>query len=128
MKRLLLSAVLLVASCAKPSKVSTTLEFGAMPPGLTIMTVRIKNDDVRASTPLLVDLSIETKDSHGWSKPESVLHPAGFVLKKQEQQILRSAVKINGTAVRATLTVKEQETGRQIQKQTQEKLLSGKAT
>jgi hypothetical protein len=110
--------LLLLVSCAHPSQVSTSLTFGALAPGLSTITVRVKNQDVRATTPLLIDIAIEQKDGSSWTKPESILHPAGFVLKKQEEQILRATFKSNGKPLRATLTVKEQESGRVLHKQT----------
>jgi hypothetical protein len=79
--------------------------------------VHIKNLDVRATTPLQIDISVEQKEGSQWTKPESILHPTGFVLKKQEEQILRATFKSRGNQVRATLTVKEQESGRVIHKQ-----------
>ena len=123
MKGLLLAALFLSA-CATPSKVATSMDIGSVGPNLTTVIIKIKNTDVRASTPLLVELSIQTKNGGSWSKPELILHPAAFVLKKQEEQILRATTKIEGQAVRATLTVREQETGRQIQKTTEEKTIS----
>lgn len=110
--------LLLLWSCAQPSKVSTSLTFGTLSPGLSTITVRVKNQDVRATTPLQINISIEQKDGTHWSKPESILHPTGFVLKKQEEQILRATFKSNGNPVRATLTVREQESGRVIHKET----------
>jgi hypothetical protein len=110
--------LLLLVSCAQPSKVSTSLTFGTVTPGLTTITVRVKNQDVRATTPLQIAISIERKDGSGWTKPESLLHPTGFVLKKQEEQILRATFKSNGSPVRATLTVKEQESGRVLHTET----------
>jgi hypothetical protein len=113
--------LLLLLSCAQPSKVSTALSFGTLSPGLTTITVHIKNQDVRATTPLQIDISVEQKDGSQWTKPESILHPTGFVLKKQEEQILRATFKSTGKSVRATLTVKEQESGRVIHKQSYSK-------
>jgi len=113
-----LVACLLLAGCAHPAKVSTSLTFGTLSPGMATITVRVKNTDVRATTPLLIDISIEQKGGAGWTKPESILHPAGFVLKKQEEQILRATFKSTATLIRATLTVKEQESGRVIHKET----------
>ena len=122
--RVVLVAALILVGCATPSKVATSMDIGSVGPNLTTVTIRIKNTDVRASTPLLVELTIQTKNGRSWSKPELVLHPAAFVLKKQEEQILRATTKVEGQAVRATLTVREQETGRQIQKTTEEKTIS----
>jgi len=113
-----LVACLLLAGCAHPAKVGTSLTFGTLSPGMATITVRVKNTDVRATTPLLIDISIEQKGGAGWTKPESILHPAGFVLKKQEEQILRATFKSTATLLRATLTVKEQESGRVIHKET----------
>jgi hypothetical protein len=114
----ILALLLCLIGCAHPSQVSTSLAFGTLAPGLTTLTVRVKNLDVRASTPLLIDIAIEQRDGASWTKPESILHPAGFVLKKQEEQILRATFKSNGKPVRATLTVKEQESGRVLKKET----------
>ncbi len=110
--------LLLLIGCATPSKISTSLTFGTLAPGLTTLTVHVKNLDVRATTPLQIEITVEKKEGSGWSKPESILHPTGFVLKSKEGQILRTTFKSEGKPVRATLTVKEQESGRVIYKET----------
>lgn len=118
MKFLFVILPLLLLSCAQPSKVSTSLNFGKLSPEMSTVTVRVKNQDVRATTPLQIDITVEQKIGADWSTPESILHPTGFVLKKQEEQILRASFRSAGHPVRATLTVKEQESGRVIHKQT----------
>lgn len=123
MKKLLAVAALVLAGCATPAKVATSLEFGSPAPGLTSISIRIVNQDDRATTPLVINLNIQQKQGDSWSKPESVLHPVGFVLKKAEQRILRASLKLSGT-VRATLTVKEQESGRTLLTQTYDKTVS----
>lgn len=125
--RTLLACFVLLAGCAHTSKISTSLNVGTRTPDLTMVTLKIKNQENRATTPLLVDVTLRLRHGAEWGKPVSVIHPAGFVLNKHEEQILRSTVKLRGEAVRATITVKEQETGTVIQSEETEKPL-GKAS
>jgi hypothetical protein len=101
-----------------------TVEFGARPPDLTVITVKVKNQEMRPTTPLAVDVSLQIKKGQDWGRASSVLHPAAFVLNKQEEQILRATVKLRGETIRATVTVKEQQTGKTIGSEQFEKIVS----
>ena len=110
-----LLCALALAGCAHPARIQTNLDIAGRPPGLAVITLQIKNADSSATTPLLVEVVAQFRNSgSAWGEPRTVLHPAGFVLKKQEQQILRVTLKTAGGEVRATATVKEQETGKQV--------------
>ena len=101
-----------LASCSHSSKIATTIDFGSRAPDLTVITVKVKNQETRATTPLAIDVSLQLKRGEDWGKPASVLHPAAFVLNKQEEQVLRTTVKLRGETIRGTVTVKEQQTGK----------------
>ncbi len=118
-------AALTLAGCAHTARISSNLDFGSRPPDLTVITLKVKNQDMRATTPLLIDVSLQLRRGQDWGKPASVIHPAAFVLNKQEEQILRSTVKLRGEAIRATVSVKEQETGKTVSTEQFEKVLSG---
>ncbi len=121
----LVLATLTLAGCAHTARIATSLDFGSRPPDLTVITLKVKNQDTRATTPLLIDVSVQLRRGEDWGKAASVIHPAAFVLNKQEEQILRSTVKLRGEAIRATVSVKEQETGKTVSTEQFEKVLSG---
>lgn len=123
MRAALLAGFVVLAGCAHPAKIATTLTVGTRLPDLTVVTLKITNQENRATTPLLVDVTLRLRQGGDWGKPQSVIHPAGFVLNKREEQILRSTVKLGGDSVRATVTVKEQETGRVLSAEETEKPL-----
>ena len=108
------AVILVLAGCAHPAKISTNLSFASMQPGLTVVTLKIKNDENRATTPLSINVSMQFQQGGKWGEPVPVLHPAAFVLNRQEQQIIRATVKMTGESVKAKLTVKEQENGQTL--------------
>jgi hypothetical protein len=104
-------ALALLAGCAHPANISTSLEVATRGPDLTVITLKVKNQEDRATTPLVIDVTVRVRLGGEWGKPISVIHPAGFVLNKHEEQILRSTVRLKGEAVRTRIQIKEQETG-----------------
>lgn len=122
-KRAALFLIVLLAGCAHPSKISTSLDVRTRNPDLTVVTLKIKNQEDRATTPLVIDVTLRLRQGGEWGKPVSVIHPVGFVLNKHEEQILRSSIKLRGEAVRAKITVKEQESGAVLISEETEKAL-----
>lgn len=102
-----LTAVLLalgaLVGCAKPARISTALTFGTQTGDLTTISLKIKNLEARATTPLLVDVTVGTA---------SLIHPSAFVLNRNEEQILRATAKLPAGPLQATVTVKELESGK----------------
>jgi hypothetical protein len=109
----------LLAGCAKPANVQTNLDISN-----NTVAVKVKNQDAMATTPLLVNVSVQFHKDGKWTEPDVVLHPAGFVLKGHEEQILHALVKPSGDAIKAKITIKEQESGRVISNQELEKPLT----
>lgn len=104
-------ALALLTGCAHPARISTSLDVATRGSDLTVITLKVKNQEDRATTPLVIDVTVRVRLGGEWGKPISVIHPAGFVLNKHEEQILRSTVRLKGEAVRTRIQIKEQETG-----------------
>ena len=122
--RTLLVFVLAFTGCYRPAEVAINVDLSTRSPGLAVVTLKVKNQEPRPTTPLAIDVTVQAKQAGRWGKAESVLHPAAFVLNKQEEQILRATVKLQGEMVRTTVTVREQESGRVVKSQQIEKTLS----
>jgi len=88
-----------------------------------MVTLRMTNLENRATTPLAPEVTLETRTDGKWDKPQTIIHPAAFVLNKKEEQHLIKIVKTNADFARATLTVKEAETGAVIKNERFEKSL-----
>jgi hypothetical protein len=126
-----LAAILLgvvLAGCSHSSKIATSIDFGTRPPDLTVITVKVKNQEARTTNPLAIDVSLQLKRGNEWGKPTPVLHPAAFVLNKQEEQTLRTTVKLRGETIRGKITVKEQLSGKLVSTEEFEKVLSGRSS
>ena len=83
--------------------------------------LRIKNLEGRATTPIAPEVIVQTRTGAAWDKPVSQIHPAAFVLNKQEQRDIFKVLHTNADVVRATLTIKEQENGHVLLNQRFEK-------
>ena len=83
--------------------------------------LRIKNLEDRATTPLAPEVIVQTRSGSSWDKPVSQIHPAAFVLNKQEQRDIFKVLHTGADLVRATVTIKEQETGHVLVNQRIEK-------
>jgi len=85
------------------------------------LMLRIKNLEDRATTPIAPEVVVQTRTGSTWDKPVAQIHPAAFVLNKQEQRDIFKVLHTSAGLVRATLTVKEQENGRVLINQRTEK-------
>jgi len=83
--------------------------------------LRIKNLEDRATTPLAAEVIVQTRTGAAWDKPVSQIHPAAFVLNRQEQRDIFKVLHTGADVVRATLTIKEQENGHVLVNQRFEK-------
>lgn len=119
---------MLAAACSRPANIRTAVDFGTKPPDLTTITLRVKNQESRTTSPVRIDLSVQLRRGDRWGKEASVIHPAPTVLNKQEEQILRCTVKLNGDAIRAVVTIKEERSGRILAKDEYEKVLAAGVT
>lgn len=121
MRYLAVLGLCLLAACAQPQKVIMTVNVAPLPPDLVVVSVKLKNPEQHATTPLAVEISAQMREGQEWEASQAVIHPAAFVLNKGEEQILRASVKRKGNAVRVTVTVKEQETGHVIHEEHMER-------
>ena len=103
--------VLLNDACAKPPRVSATLDITRKSNDVVWIMLRIKNLEDRATTPIAPEVVTQTRSGTTWDKPVSQIHPAAFVLNKQEQRDIFKVLHTGADLVRATLTIKEQENG-----------------
>ncbi len=113
--------LLAVAGCAKPPKISATLDISRRNADTVLISLRIENLEDHATTPIAPDVVVQTRTGGAWDKAVSQIHPVAFVLNKHE---LRNIVKVLHTGadvVRATLTIKEQENGHVLMNQRLEK-------
>ncbi len=106
------AAFFLLLACSHQSVIRTAVGFSTKPPDLTTITVRLKNQEMRPTAELLIDVSVQLRRGENWGKAASVLHPDPAVLNRLEERILRSTVKLSGEGIRAKVTVKERASGR----------------
>lgn len=74
--------------------------------------LRIKNLEDRATTPLAAVVSVQLHSDGVWSQPSDAIKPAPFVLNKKEQRDIFKVLHTDADLVRATVSIKAQETGR----------------
>ena len=111
--RIVITAAVLfaIAGCARPSKISATLDITRKSPDIVLVMLRSKNLEDRATTPIAPEVTVQTRAGRTWEKPMSAIHPAAFVLNRREQRDIFKVLHTNADLVRATLVIKEQESG-----------------
>lgn len=114
-------SLLALAGCARPPKISATLDITRRTPDTVLIMLRIKNLENRATTPIAPDVVVQTRSGTAWDKPVSQIHPAAFVLNRQEQRDIFKVLHTSADLVRASLTIKEQENGHVLMNQRLEK-------
>lgn len=118
---LLLAIPLVSLGCARPPRISTTLEITRKSNDVVLVMLRIKNLEDRATTPLAPEVVVQTRTGATWDKPVSQIHPAAFVLNRREQRDIFKVLHTGADFLRATLVVKEQQTGHVLVSQKLEK-------
>jgi hypothetical protein len=123
MKRLflILAAAWMLVSCAKPPKLDVSLSLEKQKPDLIYVKVKVVNTENRATVPIAVEVTGQAESNGHWEKADTLLHPAAFVLNKNEQREITKFWRVTADAARTTLTVKEQESGRLLQTERAEK-------
>jgi hypothetical protein len=106
---LLLAA--LIVGCAHPPKVSTTISVKRKSADTVAIVLEVRNLEKRPTVPILINVAAEMHTVNGWSRSEAIMHPAAFVLNKNEAQIFGANLKVTADAVRTLLVVKEAENG-----------------
>ena len=112
--------LVVLAGCAHPPQISTSLDFEKKP-DLIIVKVRVANLENRPTTPIAVEVTAQPHVDGHWQRPITVLNPAAFVLNRREQRDLMKYWRIDADAVRTTLVLKEQETGHILKSERAEK-------
>jgi len=112
--------LVVLAGCAHPPQISTSLDFEKKP-DLIIVKVRVANLENRPTTPIAVEVTAQPHVDGRWQRPITVLNPAAFVLNRREQRDLMKYWRIDADAVRTTLVLKEQETGHILKSERAEK-------
>jgi hypothetical protein len=123
LKVFLISVLLLVlAGCAHPPQLSTTVEIQKKSDDLILVILKVTNTEDRATTPIALELTGQARSSGRWDRPASLLHPAAFVLNRKEQREITKLWRIQADAVRTTLVMKEQENGHLLKTEKVEKI------
>jgi hypothetical protein len=122
LRKLPLILLLVLAGCTHPAKLSTSLNVQKKSDELILVTMKVANLENSVTTPIALEVTGQARTGGHWSKPETLLHPAAFVLNRNEQREITKFWKIQADAVRTTLVIKEQETGRLLKSEKAEKV------
>ncbi|HYL38166.1 MAG TPA: hypothetical protein VEV17_19775 [Bryobacteraceae bacterium] len=119
----LLILLLALAGCARPPQIATTLDISKESDNLIVLKLKIVNLEDRATVPIAIELTGEAETNGNWDKPATLLHPAAFVLNRKEEREITKLWRVPANAVRTTLIVREQESGRLLKSEKSEKRL-----
>jgi hypothetical protein len=117
----LMIVLLALSGCAQPPQVATSLDVQKSSDGLVLVKLKVTNLEDRVTVPIALELSGQARTNGQWSKPETLLHPAAFVLNRKEQREITKLWRVQTDAVRTTLVLKEQETGHILKSDKSEK-------
>jgi hypothetical protein len=117
----LMTLLLALWGCASPPRLSTALDVQKSSDGLIFVKLKVTNLEDRVTVPIALELTGEDRINGQWSKPETLLHPAAFVLNRKEQREITKLWRVQADAVRTTLVLKEQETGHVLKSDKAEK-------
>ena len=125
---LVLVLVGILAACAHPPNISTSLDIRKDSDSLVLLKLKVTNLDDRATVPIAVQITGQAEVNGQWDKPGSILQPAAFVLNRKEDRTITKLWHVPAQAVRTTLTIREQETGNLLKSEKSEKSFSGAPT
>lgn len=127
MKLFVLTMLLLTLwGCANPPQLATSLDVQKSPDNsLVVLQLKVTNLEDRVTVPIAIELTGQARTNGQWSKPETLLHPAAFVLNRKEQRGITKPWRVQADAVRTTLVVKEQESGHVLKSEKAEKVFAG---
>jgi hypothetical protein len=114
--------LLLLAGCAHPPQLSTTVEIQRKSDELILVILKVTNTEDRATTPIAIEITGQARTNGHWDRPSTLLHPAAFVLNRKEQREITKIWRIQADAVRTTLVIKEQENGHLLKTEKAEKV------
>lgn len=119
---LVILPLVLLAGCARPPQLSTTINIQKKSDELILVTLKVANMENSVTTPINVEVIAQARTNGHWEKPDTLLHPAAFVLNRQEQREITKYWRIKADGVRTTLVIKEQETGHVLKSEKAEKV------
>lgn len=114
--------IALLLGCSQPPKLSTSLDVQKQGDDMVVVKLKVINTENRATVPINVEVTGQAETDGHWSKRETVIHPAAFVLNRNEQREITQFWKVPAQAVRTTLVVKEQERGDVLKTEKAEKV------
>jgi hypothetical protein len=125
--KLLALMILLLAlwGCAHPPQLATNLDIQKSSDDLVLVKLKVTNLEDRVTVPIAIELTGQARTNGQWSKPETLLHPAAFVLNRKEQREITKLWRVQADAVRTTLIVREQETGNLLKSEKVERVFTG---
>lgn len=106
LKHVLLLFALFLASCATPPRIAVTTEVR---PGR--LRVTVKNIENRPSTPILLEVSLRG----GSGAPLRLIHPAPFVLNRQETREIIAPFSSNAENLEPVVELRIAQTGALLQ-------------
>ena len=109
MRKLLLFMLLaiLLVSCATPPRIAVTTQVRKTSATEGRLTVNIRNMEDRASTPILLEVSLRS----GSAPPLRVIHPVAFVLNKREVREIIARFKSDSDNLEAVVELRAAQTG-----------------
>jgi hypothetical protein len=122
LRKLPLILLLALTGCAHPPHLSTSINVQKKSDELILVTLKVANLENSVTTPIAIEVTGQSRQAGHWNKPETLLHPAAFVLNRNEQREITKFWKIQADGVRTTLVMKEQETGHLIKSEKSEKV------
>jgi hypothetical protein len=114
--------LLALAGCAHPPRLSTSLSIQKKSDELILVTLKVANLENSVTTPIAIEVTGQARTDGHWDKPLTLLHPAAFVLNRNEQREITKFWKIQADGVRTTLVIKEQENGHLLKTERAEKV------
>jgi hypothetical protein len=113
--------LLALCGCAHAPQLATSLDVQRTD-AMVLLKLRVTNLEDRVTVPIAVELTGQFRSNGQWSKPETLLHPAAFVLNRKEQREITKPWRVQADGVRTTLIVKEQESGNILKSEKAEKV------
>ena len=120
----LLALAWMLAGCAHPPQLTTSLDIRKNDDNLVVLKLKITNLEDRVTVPINVELDGQARANGQWSKTETLLHPAAFVLNRKEQREITKLWRTQADGVRTTIIIKEQETGNLLKSEKAEKVFA----
>src|SRR5580698_659898 len=95
-----IAVILFLTSCAHPPNLAITLKMDKQSADLIFVRVKVVNLEDRATVPIAVELTGQAETNGHWDKSSQLLHPAAFVLNKNEQREITKLWRVPADAAR----------------------------